>query len=86
MTRGVTTKYEGMMDTTQAQILIAMSYRLTTICGLILLVLLFGSPIRRKVEVETVGDTEKAVREGEQVFEATHPRATMKVVSRANAG
>jgi hypothetical protein len=74
------------MNTTQADTLIAMSYRLTTICGLILLVLLFGSPIRRKVDVEVAGDTEKTVREGEQVFEATHPRAKMKVVSRANAG
>lgn len=45
------------MNSTQADILIAVSHRLLIICGMILMVLLFGSPIRRKVDVEVTGDT-----------------------------
>ena len=41
--------------------------------------------VRRKViEVDVVGGN--TVREGEQVSEATHPRADLKFVSRAYAG
>lgn len=74
------------MNTTQADTLIAVTYRLLIICGMILMVLLFGSPIRRKVDVEVVGDTGNMEREGEQVSEANHPHARVKIVSRANAG
>lgn len=65
------------MDRTQSEILVL------TVIG-IFLVLLFGSPIKRKVRV--LEENDKIEREGEQVSEATHPHAGLKLVSRTNVG
>jgi hypothetical protein len=74
------------MDNTQANALIGVSYRLLFTTVLILVVMLFGDRIRQWIGVQGTETKENAVRESEQVSEANHSHAELKLVSRANAG